>query len=243
MGRRSMSDNQIGLCYIFCLSQGLFKGNTMKNLIFAGMALLLVGCGGGSSGSPVAVTYDLDDAVSTYYQENHSYILHATNGGNVFTLQFGVSPGSQASFHGTQALTATVTINISEESTAVAASTSTLYFLSGPFEDVGGISLSTGSETVFANHKHLPTAASIGDTGSLDTATIFTDSTHSTVSGHQTDTWTLNASGSNAQFCINAEITGGTNATQGNCYVIDAKGNVLSASVSIDVGGTILDFQ
>jgi hypothetical protein len=217
------------------------------------LALFLVGCGGGGGGSSnssggggnTTVTYDLNAAVSAYEQENHNYILNATNGGNVYTLLLNTTAGGMGSFNGQVAYSATKTVTLSENGTVISNDVETGFFLLGPFEQLGAID-TNGQVTVDTHQVALPNDATVGQSGAYGTATIYTDSSLNTVYGSLTATWSLNSgSGSNAVTCLNSVGTvGGISESESDCYTLDSSSNFTGTlTITLDVNGTILDFH
>ena len=209
------------------------------------LGLALNGCGGGGGGSSAPTTYDLDALVSAYVRVKHDYTLSATSGGNTFTLQLGSVPGPSATFGTLTADTSAATFELFENGTLVGNDTSTRFYEVNPYEPIGEYDATTGYVTVYGGQQRLPSAATVGDTGSLATATIYYDTSLTSVFGTLTDTWTLNAaSGGDAVFCADlSESTASGPSTESDCYTIDPAGNVLGLTITLLVNGVEVTFQ
>lgn len=207
--------------------------------------LLLAACGGGGSNTTTEpAQYPLDTAISAFYQMSSSYNLKASSGGNSFGLDLKLTPGAQGSFHGTQAMTATLAVSETENGSAIGSGSQTLYFLTGPYKDIGA-NLSIGVVLVDSGQKDLPDLAKSGTSGSLDSQKYYSDSSLATQIATGTRTWSLNAvTEQTALFCIeDADDLGGSPESEADCYLIDTKGNVLALQVTEISGGTTLVFK
>jgi len=214
-------------------------------LVFASVVLMIAGCGGGGSSSTPPVTYNLNTFASGYVKAKHDYTLSAASNGNTYSAQLSQVPGSSSSCGTSKTSTTTVTVNISENGTLVDNDTYTRYYVLNPYKILCDYDATSGDVTIYANQEALPTAASIGDTGSFDTATIYYDTSLTTVFGTMTDTWTLNSgSGGNALFCADSvSNTNNGDVTESDCYSIDAGGNVHGLTVKLLINGVTLNFQ
>lgn len=214
-------------------------------LVVASAVVMIAGCGGGGSSSTPPTTYNLDKFTSTYAQAKHDYTLSASSSGNTYSVTLSQVPGSSAMCGTTKAHTTTVTVNISENGSLINNDTYTRYYLLSPFKLLCDYDATSGEVTIYANQKALPAAASLGDSGSFDTATIYYDTSLTTVFGTMTDTWTLNSgSGGNALFCADS-VTNSNNGSvsESDCYSLDASGNVLGLTVTLTTNGVTLNFQ
>lgn len=216
------------------------------SLAVAVLSLYACGGGGGSSNNPPPPpqTYALNSAISAYEQENHNYTLTANNGGNTYTFQLGFTPGSMGSFLGQSAFTGTSSGTLSENGTVISNDIQTDYFLLGPFKPLGNVD-TNGNVWIASNQTALPDNATIGGSGAFDTVTVYSNSTLTIVIGTFTETWTLNAgSGSDAIGCLNTVGTlNGVSETESVCYTIDANSNIIGLAITLDVNGTVLNFQ
>jgi len=219
-----------------------------KSLIILSV-LGLCACGGGGSSSsstppPPPPQYPIDSAISAFQQMNESFNLSASNGGNNYTLTLSWVPGAQSSFDGVSSFTSTRTVTISENGILVASDVQTGYFTISPFKPLGAVD-TNGQVTVDANQVVLPDLATVGQSGAVDTYTIYTDNTRTTVYGNGTDTWALNADTSTtAFFCANTVgTTNGSPFTESDCYQTDENGNILSVTATLTENGITLNFK
>jgi len=204
---------------------------------------MLSACGGGGSSTPAA-QYPLDLAISDFFQMPYSYTLHATSGSDSYVLNLSGIPGSQASFHGVQAMTYRTASTETKNGATVGSITGTNYFLTTPFTELGTI-LSTGLTIVVSNHKPLPELAEAGASGSLDTQKYYSTSSLGTQIGTGTRTWTLTALTSDtAQFCVHdSDDVGGSPETEIDCFDLDIKGNVSAIQITFESNGQSLTFK
>lgn len=145
---------------------------------------------------------------------------------------------------GQSANTGTSSATLSENGTVISNDIQTDYFLLGPFKPLGNVD-TNGNVYVDSNQSALPDNATIGENGAFATATVYSDSTLTTVIGSLTETWTLSAgTGSDAIGCLDSvgAVNGGSES-QSTCYTLDANSNIIGLTISLDVNGTILNFQ
>lgn len=214
-------------------------------LVFVSLTLVIAGCGGGGSSSTPPPTYNLNAFASTYAQAKHEYTLSASSNGNTYSATLSQVPGSSATCGTTKAHTMMVTANISENGSLINNDSYTRYYLLNSYKLVCDYDTTTGYITIYSNQNALPTAASIGDSGSSDTATTYYDTSLTTVFGTMTDTWTLNSgSDGNALFCADSvSKTNNGSVSESDCYSLDANGNALNLTVTLTVNGVTLNFQ
>lgn len=215
---------------------------------------LLASCGGGggssSSPGPTVTSFPVAAAVNSFAQANHTYHLTASASGVTFNATFTLTPGAAATFEGQMTSTANVSVDITASTGASSSGADTSYFTLSPFKFVGDLvtaGTSAGHYTVYANQMALPTMASVGQTGSLDTSTTFTDNTKTTVDSTSVETWALSqATSSTGWLCDNVTSTpagGGSGTTSSECYQVDASGNVVALKIVVVVSGQSVTFQ
>jgi len=215
-----------------------------KSASSAALLASLTACGGGSNGSSTGTQYPVNDAIGTFYQTPQTYTLHADSSGTAYTLVMHLTPGPQTTFLGQQALTAVLADSITSNGTVVAAGGKTVVFLSSPFKEIGGI-LPGGVYEVDTAQHNLPDLAGAGAFGTLDSQTYFSDSTLTTQVGTGTRTWALDAvTEQTAKFCIDdTDDLGGSQETEGDCEIIDARGNVTGLQITLTLGAATLIFK
>ncbi|HWH81860.1 MAG TPA: hypothetical protein VNU71_06450 [Burkholderiaceae bacterium] len=179
----------------------------------AGVALaaaILAGCGGGGGDSggggttpPVTSTSSFD--VSTAYRartqagatENYNYT--ATNGGVTCTgtSTFVFSPTASATFDGATVLASTQTVTSATPTPGceLGSGTGTNYYNTN-FVPVG-LSVNPGLPSeqygVLASAGTLPSAAKVGDTGTISTLNVYSNSAKTTKTGSRTVTYAIEA--------------------------------------------------
>jgi len=80
----------------------------------------------------------------------------------------------------------------------------------------------------------------------MDTYTVYTDITKTTVYATGTDTWTLSAdTATTAWGCdVNTQTqVGGSPVVSQTCFKIDTTGNLLAMKMILPINGTIITFQ
>jgi len=173
----------------------------LRTILVAGSLCLLISCGGGSGGgvsggsTPSQITstlsFPLRSAVIARATNGASYTLfangtsatQATDGLCSGTLTETVSPANlQTTFEGQPTLSNAdiVAVNYTNCSTGTPSSSSTEYFDTS-YLPVGATQ--SGSYALVSGSYAVPTSVKVGDTGTIGSATIYTDSTKSVSKG------------------------------------------------------------
>lgn len=219
------------------------------------LAAALVGCGGGGgdAGTPVPVISSVDmpvqSAMSAYAKASHTYNLSGnltTAPGTVvtYTMDYGYIPETATTqFDGStvSAAAQTVVVRQSGNTTPLLQQSFRSFFTTNPYAIYGSIDQDNSAFTVVTRSSSLPTAAHIGQSGTLGTETEYTDSTKTTVTGTSSLSWSMEAdTADSALLCILAQFAGSTSSST-NCYRIDRSGNVTALIVRItnDQGATL----
>jgi hypothetical protein len=216
--------------------------------IFALLLAGLTGCGGGGGGgsAPAATQFPIGSAISAFFQASHSYSLTATNGANTYTIQTSYIPGTSSTFEGQQAATYTQSGTVSVNGVVTGGTNSGVtYFNSSPYKNFGYID-SNGQYTVYANQQALPTYATVGQSGAVDTDTVYTNNTKAVIYATDTETWSLLSDTSTTAWLCNNDtnaVVGSSAAVITNCYKVDTTGNVLALKVIMPISGTTLTFM
>ena len=217
-------------------------------------AAMLASCGGGGSSSPPppppVTSFPVAAAINAFAQANHTYNLTASANGVTFTAMLTFTPGSPSTFEGQATSTATLSATITASTGASSTATDMSYFVLNPFKFVGDVvtaGTGTGHYSVYANQVALPAMASVGQGGSLDTTTTYTDSTKTTIDSTSVETWALSqATSSTGWLCDNVTSTpagGGSPTNSSECYQVDASGNVVGFKIVVQVNGQNVTFQ
>lgn len=182
--------------------------------------------------------------MSTYYQMPNSYTLTGVLGADTYVIELTLTPGSQASFHGVQAMTIKQTGHETKNGAAFRDSTSTLYVLTAPFTEIG-VNTDNNVFELDSNQQSLPELASPVKSGPLGDQKYYSDSGFNTQVGSGTRTWTLAALTSDtARFCIHDTNTvSGVSDTEIDCYDLDMKGNVTAIQITFESGGQSITFK
>ena len=221
--------------------------------IFASLLLLLAGlsgCGGGGGGSspsttPTTTQFPIAGAISAYFQAGHSFTLSGTSGANTISFQVNYASGTTSIFQGQPASTMTQTAVISVNGGAGSTVSGVAYFNASPYQNLGYIS-SDGRYQVYANQQTLPTYATVGQSGQLDTYITYTTNTKAVVYATGTETWSLLADTATTAWACNNDthtVVGSAPAVITNCFKIDTTGNVLSKTVTMPINGTVVTFK
>lgn len=210
---------------------------------------MLSACGSGTPEFPGAEnSYDLDAIETAYMQQKHSYVLHGSEGGNNFELDITRTPGGAGLLVGPSGTTTTQTMVIDlqefENGTLIQSEKLTQYFLVNPFNFVLTYDNTTGQVTGFAGYSPLPTSATINQTGGLTFASIYTNTSYTTIVGSYTDTWRLVPTTSGVEFCIDASgsDTSGT-FEEDDCALMDGAGNVIGLTITDTQNGVTFKWQ
>ncbi len=217
--------------------------------ILLAVTLSACGSGGGSAVAPSTsptTTFPFASAVSAFMQASHNYNLSAVSGADTYSLQINFTPGTQQLFEGHLSSTMAESIIIKKNGVVASTFSDTAYFDVSPYKDWGDIA-SDGSYSVAAGQQALPSVASVGQSGSLETSTTYTNSTKTSITSTDTEVWSLESdTATTAWACINSTTTytnGSPTVSGGECFKADQSGNVSAMKFSIYVSGQSLTFQ
>jgi hypothetical protein len=217
-------------------------------------AALLSACGGGSDSSPAApvastaaTTFPLDTAYTQVSTAGISLNGTAVDGADTWTMALSVTPAADQTFEGATAKKSVQSITIKKNGATVVSSGGESFFTINPF-NVKGLKLNDGSygvQTVAGGA--LSNVAKVGDSGSLGTVTIYSNSSKSSVLFTQEATWTLEADTATTAFgCSNTtakSTAGAVIATTSGCYKIDTNGTVKGLKYTLALAGKTLVFR
>ena len=213
----------------------------------ASLCLLLTACGGGGDGDAGNTNvYNLDTAITRALQDGLQINgLTGSANGVSFTLSMTFTPQPDAVFEGVlrKAVRQTITISGGGSTTTT---TGIAYFGTQPYVDAGAVYDDGGVDVAVATGQ-LPTAARVGSTGPLSTTVSYANATKQRIDATGTTTWSLDADGSsNALACLRSELreTGSTAVITGRqCFRINTAGAVLGTVLSVNLGGTSIEFR
>lgn len=220
-----------------------------KTIILSLPVACLVACGGrgGSSGDPAVTMFPVESAVIAYLTSPRSFTTTYTDpaNGDVYTLGYVHTPGTDSNFEGNPAKTVRLAIDLKKNGTQIGTSSQDDYFQTSPFKSLGTID-NTGEYTVVSNQAALPATAKVGDGGNLHTSTTYTNDTKSAISATSVATWNLQAAtGDTAYFCANSTVKstdGSPDVSGSECYRINATGAVVGNRITINTNGQTLVF-
>jgi hypothetical protein len=207
--------------------------------------------------TPMTTQFPLASVLSAFEQSSQNYTLTAVNGVTTVTVQTSSTPGASATFEGQIASTNLQTVIITaNNSTTGKTATSTVtginYFNASPFKSLGGLNTSTtasngqGEYIVNTDQVNLPTYATVGQSGSIDTSTTYTDNSKSVVYATDTDTWSLSSDTATTAWACDIDtrtVVGFSPTVSQFCLKIDTTGNVLAMKMIMPINGTIYTFQ
>jgi len=199
----------------------------------------------GSGTTNSTTTFPFASAVSAFMQASHNYNLSGVSGADTYTMQVSFTPGAQQTFEGHLSSTSVMSKIIEKNGVVVGTSSVTEYFDVSPYTSWG--TTSNGSYNVVAEQQPLPTSATVGHSGAVDTITAYTDSTKFSVSAKTTETWSLESDTSTTAWaCINSTIiyTNDSSTTTGaKCFKSDQSGNVSAMKFVVYINGINLTFK
>jgi hypothetical protein len=216
-------------------------------------AALLSACGGGGGGAtpaaggnqvvdppvlpPVTTDFPVASVMSTFVQTAHTYDLTGTLSGQTYTLTDAYAPQANTTFEGKPSLAALQTTTIKRAGAVFSLIKSNLYFTANPYVQLGSTDPDSTAYSVIQQTTNLPATAKIGQSGSIGTATNYTNSSKTTVVDTATITWTLEAdTGANALLCIVTQVAGSNPITGYECLRIDIAGKVLGRVIKATSG-------
>ncbi|HBZ71152.1 MAG TPA: hypothetical protein DEP35_16035 [Deltaproteobacteria bacterium] len=191
--------------------------------------------------------------MASYLQSSHQYMLNE-QGSGMYSLQFSSVPNpGTTTFDGMgPAYSIVETVTVDANGMAIGSGTTTFYFLLNPYVPLGEVSSLATPYGVVTSTNPFPATLNVGDSGTLDTATLFHDATMTVVDATLTVSYMVTANDSSTLLlCLNATTSAVTaqgttdglaNGSESNCYTVDAAGNVTLESISLTVSGTPLKF-
>ena len=210
----------------------------------------LAACGGGGSDTPsstAAATFPLDAAYTKVMTTGVSLNGTAVDGADTYTLSLSIAPAGDEVFEGLASKKSILSLTMKKNGAVLGVDTISSYFSISPFT-AKGARYSDGSYAVqTGNTGNLPTAAKVGDGGTLGTLTLYTSASKTTVKATTQSTWTLEADTVTTAFgCANSVVrdaAGTLTGTQSGCYKIDTNGNILGMRYTLSVAGKTLVFK
>lgn len=196
-----------------------------------------------STNSGNNVMYFPVNAVFTAFNTSQlSITMTGSYNGKTVTANASSTPGpSNQTFLGQSASVMNYVVT-AEMDGAMSSGYSTSYFSVTPFKNLGDSS--SNSFTVYANQIALPSVATIGSSGGIDTGTDYTDSAQKTILDTFVETWSLTAAPTEgtAYLCERTEYTAvASSANSGSdslCLTIDTSGHILGIQIPLLINGT-----
>lgn len=227
---------------------GCYKIDTNGNVLgmrytlnSAGKTLIFVG--------PVVSipTFPLDAAYTKAMTSGVNLSGTAIDGADTYTMSMYITPAADEFFEGAASKKAIETLTMKKNGAVVVTDTMSLYFSINPMTTKGAL-YSNGSYAVQTSTLGgFPTAAKVGDSGSLGTVTQYSNSSKATVLSTTQSTWTMEADTASTAFgCANSvlrDASGAQMGTTAGCYKIDTSGNVLGMRYTITAPGKTLVFN
>jgi hypothetical protein len=205
----------------------------------------LSACGGGGGGD--SASYNLAAMQESVLSTPRSFAASGRVGGDFYELFVSIAPAGEAVFEGSVRKQTNQSLTVRKNGVTLIATAYSGYYTDGLYQ-LAGARYSNGTYMVADGlHAPLPTAAKIGDSGSLGSQTVYSSARKNTVALRQQATWTLSDSGSgSAYYCVNTVQFNPTNAVIGSftgCNKINAAGAILGIKWTLDVGGQRVTVQ
>ena len=203
----------------------------VMNAALVAATSLVTGCGGGGSGATGTV-YNARLAYENLLSApSKSFVLNGTaSNGKLFTLTWTVTPQGAATFllTGAQAQQVDSGIEIKEGTSLVSRGTTASY-LTDTFIGLG--SLRADGSCSESSGQQYPTAATVGQSGSLGTSIIYgtCNKTLTDIIGSIEGTWSVETIGSITYVCSNSiskDNAGAVLSTEVNCVEFTPAGAV-----------------
>ena len=223
----------------------------MKRLVLVmAVAGALTACGGGGDGGAAApatpaVTFNADAALGTALAQGVS--ISGLSGrdpnlGALFTASLAFAPASDAFFDGALQKRSTQTSSVGATGVPTQTEVTQVFYATAPARFIG--STSSAGFTVFTSRGALPAAGAVGQSGAFADGVIFASSAKTTRLGTVTVTWSIEADTATTAFaCLNSVTTGSAQATEKDCFKIDATGKILGAKIALTASGINLTLQ
>ena len=227
----------------------------IKTTLAAALSVVILSaCGGGGSDAVVAptapvaaTTFPLDTAYTQVATKGIFLNGTAVDGVDTWTMALSVAPGADQTFEGAIAKKSVQSLTIKKNGATVISSGGETFFTINPFI-VKGLKSNDGTYGVqTAVGSALSNAAKVGDSGSLGTTTVYSNSSKSSVLFTQEGTWTAEPDTATTAFgCSNftAKDTAGVMlGTTSGCYKVDTNGTVSGLRFTLAVPGKTLVFR
>ena len=171
----------------------------------------------------------------------------AIDGADTYTMAIAITPAADEVFEGVVSKKSIQSLTMKKNGAVLGATTISSYYTINPFTTKGA-SYSDGTYAVQTTTTgNFPTAARVGDSGTLGTLTLYTNASKTTVQTTTQATWTLEADTASTAFgCANMvlkDAAGTQTGTGAGCYKIDTNGNALGMRFTLSVAGKTLVFK
>lgn len=226
----------------------------MKKLGLAmAVALSLSACVSMNNGSvnpnnpnAVVTQYPVETAMLNIYTKARSQVLTSTIDGQKVTAEVRVTPKGAMSFNGKQLQGAEVNTLNKTNNQLTNQSASINYFSLNPLV-FHGYTDSSGEYSIASQANPIPKLANVGDSNILLTENVYSNSSKLIKTGMYTQSWSLTQDSNNsAWFCINSSanmlVDYDPNGTTAECYKINAKGDILSSKLTLEMPNRTIDF-
>ena len=228
------------------------KYPTILALTLSSAFLAACGGGGGDSPSPTGpvastLTFPLDAAYTKAMTTGVTLNGTAVDGADTYTMTIAIAPAADEVFEGVVSKKSIQSLTMKKNGAVLGADNISSYYSINPFTTKGAIYSSGTYAVQTSNAGFFPTAAKVGDSGTLGTLTLYTSPSKTTVQTTTQSTWTLEADTASTAFgCANMVIknaAGTQTGTGAGCYKIDTNGNALGMKFTLSVAGKTLVFQ
>ena len=222
-----------------------------KLIIGVALAGALTACGGGGGGSdggpppaPAPATFNADSALSSALT-NGALISGLTGTDTVsnvkLTASLGYAPGTDTNFDGALQKRSIQTATVSAPGVTPQSAVTNIFYTTGPARFIGATSPTTF--TTYTAVDQLPTAGSVGQSGTFATGLIFSDAAKAIQLGTVTVAWSIEPDTASTAFACLTSTIAGTQVAEKDCLRIDPAGTILGGRVTLTGPAVNITFQ
>lgn len=214
------------------------------------VSAVLTGCGGGGddAGTPLNTVYDMDALATRMATTANRFegLSGTDNLGNRYTASIVNAPAADGQFEGQTRRSYTSTQTLTPAGGASETVVGRIYFGSAPYRQYGA-EAADQPYTVISQTANLPTAARVGQSGSVGTYVAYADGSKTNVEANATLGWSIEAaSGTEAWACMvttSRDVGATSDVVEKTCIRTNAAGDLLAARISISMAGFSVTLQ
>ena len=203
--------------------------------------------GTGSNNDNVVTQYPVETAFLNIYTKERNQKLVAVVDNRNIIADIKVRPKGAMLFNGKQVQGAEVSTLTTSNNQVIDQSVSTNYYTLNPLM-FHGFTSNSGEYSVATQSTVIPKIAEIGDNNLLITENVYSDSSKRNNTGVYYQSWSLMHDSSNtAWLCIdtsaNRLLSIDPDGATSECYKINAKGDILSSRLTLDMATHTIEFM